>query len=181
LPDGNVEFLGRTDGQFKVRNFRIEGAEIEGILRQHSAVRDAVVCNRDMGDGTGSLLAYLAGVSDGELKKVVQELRVLIRARLPEYMVPAVFLPIPFVPLTPNNKVDYSALPLPCETPSAPAQPLTMPRTTLEREIVEIWNTVLPVKQVELDDNFFDLGGNSLLLVRVHYRLQELIGREIPL
>ena len=181
LPDGNVEFLGRADGQFKVRNFRIEGAEVEGILRQHPAVKDAVVCAREMADGTKLLLAYLTGVSESEQKQVAQELRSLLRARLPEYMVPAAFVPIPSVPLTPNNKVDYRALPMPSAAPASPEQGVTMPRTALEREIAQIWSALLPVKQVGLDDNFFDLGGNSLLLVRVHYRLQELTGREITL
>lgn len=181
LPDGNVEFLGRSDGQFKVRNFRVESAEVEGILRQHPAVTDAVVCTREISDGTTLLLAYLTGVSLDEQDQLAQELRELLRARVPEYMVPSAFLPIPSVPLTPNNKVDYRALPLPSAAPFPRVEPMALPRTAVERDIAQIWSALLPVKEVGLDDNFFDLGGNSLLLVKVHYRLQQLAGKEITL
>ena len=182
LADGNVEFHGRLDGQLKVRGFRIEAAEIENVLRGHASVGNAVVCARQDGKGRDLLAAYVVCAGEVEQKKLFAELKTLVRAQLPEYMVPAVFVVLKSLPLTPNNKVNYRALPNPVETvPHVSRHPVGDVAIQLEQKITAIWRDVLPVNTFGRDENFFDLGGNSLLLASVHNRLEKLVGRELSL
>ncbi|HYW08682.1 MAG TPA: amino acid adenylation domain-containing protein, partial [Longimicrobium sp.] len=166
--DGALEFLGRLDFQVKVRGFRIEPGEIESVLVAHPAVREAVVTARD-DTGETRLVAYVTGhggpPDPGELRRFLRE-------RLPEHMVPAAFVALDALPLSPSGKVDRRALPAP-EAAPAGAHPALPPATELERRIAEAWSEVLAVKAAGVEDNFFDLGGHSLLLARVHRRLAE--------
>ncbi|MCI0745146.1 MAG: non-ribosomal peptide synthetase [Verrucomicrobia subdivision 3 bacterium] len=175
LPDGNIEFVGRADFQVKIRGFRIEPGEIEGRLRQHPAVRDAIVVSSDSGREK-RLIAYV--VADGQVSG--SELRDYVLKRLPEYMTPAAIVFIDRFPLTRNGKVDRKALP-----PAGPAMVdtsgLVAPRSQAERALAEIWSELLRVPQVGVRDNYFRLGGHSLLAIRVMSRIQETFGIELPM
>ncbi len=183
LPDGSVEYLGRTDFQVKVRGFRIELGEIETALAAHPAVAQAVVTAR--GNLTGhALIAYLV-VRQVESSRVpppsVSELREFLGARLPEYMLPAHFLVLPSLPLSAHGKVDRAALPAPSGARPDLALPYVEPGTDLERTIAAIWREVLELERVGRQDNFFALGGTSLAITQVRGRLRLAIGRDFPL
>ncbi|MEA2692141.1 MAG: hypothetical protein QOJ16_1528, partial [Acidobacteriota bacterium] len=185
LADGAIEFLGRVDRQVKVRGFRVELGEIEVVLAQHPGVRESVVVVRQDRSGEAMLAAYFAPPPGGAGVPPVAaaELRAFLRGRLPAYMVPAVLMTLPALPRTAGGKVDPQALPPIAEGAAAvPGKGSRVtPRTTLEDAIAGVWKEVLGLQEVGVDDNFFDLGGHSLLLVRVHSRLQKLLGREIPI
>ncbi|HXU46381.1 MAG TPA: amino acid adenylation domain-containing protein [Thermoanaerobaculia bacterium] len=172
-PDGEVEFAGRADVQIKIRGFRIEPGEIEAQLGRHEAVREAVVVARADPSGEKRLVAYV--VLDAEV--AVAELRSYLRERLPDYMVPALFSVLPGLPLNPNGKVDRKALPEPAEAERSSAY--VAPESEAERTIAAALREVLGVERVSRDDNFFEIGGNSLQLVRVHARLCELFGGDL--
>jgi acyl-coenzyme A synthetase/AMP-(fatty) acid ligase len=172
LPGGTLEFLGRTDRQVKVRGFRIEPGEIEAVLGRHPAVRAAAVTVREDRPGDRRVVAYL--VVDGGVP--VAELRELARASLPEYMVPSAIVELDALPLTPTGKLDRRALP----APAAVAADDVEPRTELERAIAAVWAEVLGVRAVGIGASFFDLGGNSLLVVQVAARLEAALGRKVP-
>ncbi|HEV2844971.1 MAG TPA: amino acid adenylation domain-containing protein, partial [Thermoanaerobaculia bacterium] len=176
LPDGEAAFAGRADLQVKIRGFRIEPGEIEAALGALPGVREAVVVVRE-DRGEKRLVAYVvpdgAGVSAAVLRQSLRE-------RLPVYMVPSAFVPLERLPITPNGKVDRRALPAPAEEAGA-AQAFLAPENDLEEKIAAVWREVLGVEKVGVQDNFFDVGGHSLLLVRLHSRLQEVLGREISL
>ncbi|HEU0299558.1 MAG TPA: non-ribosomal peptide synthetase, partial [Longimicrobium sp.] len=162
-----LDYLGRTDDQVKVRGFRIEPGEIESLLRRQPGVRDAVVAVREDGPGDRRLAAYLVP-EDGSMS--MDAIRDAVRRELPAYMVPSAFVALDALPMTPSGKVDRRALPAPnAGEPSAPAVPLSR----RERALAEVWRQVLGTEVVGPDDNFFDLGGNSLLLIRLAARLQE--------
>jgi acyl-coenzyme A synthetase/AMP-(fatty) acid ligase len=161
---GVVEFLGRLDHQVKLRGFRIELAEIEVVLRRHPDVRDAAALLRD-----GRLIAYVVGAADPAA------LRAHARDHLPEYMVPTTWVPLPALPTTASGKLDRGALPPPPEEAHAGAgQAVVPPRTATEREVAAIWTDVLGVAALGTEQRFFDVGGDSLKLVRVYRRLCEL-------
>jgi amino acid adenylation domain-containing protein len=178
--DGVVEFLGRIDHQVKIRGYRIELGEIEAHLAEHAAVREAVVVAREDAPGEKRLVAYYvpgAGAAeDGALREH-------LRARLPEYMVPAAFVALDRFPLTPNAKVDRKALPAPEKGRRAArgAAPSAPPQSELQRRIAGVWREALQIEDVGLDDNFFDLGGHSLLAVRVHRELKEMAPRALSI
>ncbi|MFM2051975.1 MAG: non-ribosomal peptide synthetase, partial [Pseudomonadota bacterium] len=182
-PDGNLEYLGRLDTQVKLRGFRIELGEIEGALLRHPAVREAVVTVH--GDGEDRALAAYVTTRETETATAPADLpaalRALLREALPQWMVPASFTVLDALPINPNGKVDRKALPAPVQAPSTlAAAPLLRPQTALEQQIAEIWQAVLKREQVGIDDNFFDLGGHSLLLLQVLGRLRERLGRKLP-
>jgi natural product biosynthesis luciferase-like monooxygenase protein len=178
LPDGTVEFLGRVDHQLKVRGFRIEAGEIESALEAHAAVQQAVVVAREDEPGDVRLVAYAVPRAGQPLEP--GELRGFLQQRLPEYMVPSAFVELSTLPLTPNGKVDRKALPAPSSARSA-RNTYVAPQGQLEQQIAELWQAALKVDQVGVNDNFFDLGGHSLLMVQVHAKLRETLGRDIPL
>ena len=163
LPDGTVEFLGRIDHQVKVRGFRIELGEIETVLAEHPGIAQTVVLAREDTPGTRRLVAYFVARTSEPPKS--QELRDFLKSRLPEYMVPALFVPLETLPLTPNGKVDRRALPAPDQDRSE--RPYVAPSTPVELELAALWAEILGVKRVGLDDDFFELGGDSLLVIRV--------------
>jgi aspartate racemase len=174
LADGTLEFIGRLDDQVKLRGYRVEPGEIEETLAHHPGVRAAtVVVSRDRG-GDKRLVAYVVG--DPTLAS--QDLRELLRAKLPEYMVPAEFVILDHLPLSPNGKVDRRALPEPASGPTASS---SEPRSELERQLVKIWEEVLSVNPIGTRDSFFDLGGHSLLAVRMFARLDETLRIRLPL
>jgi polyketide synthase PksJ len=176
--DGTLEFLGRLDHQVKVRGYRIELAEIESVLRHHPSVQDCVVVAREMA-GDKRLVAYLVLKADRSAA-VLNELRAWLRAKLPDYMLPAAYMILESLPLTPNGKVNRRALPAP-EGAAQPERAFAAPRGELERTIAQIWQEVLGVEQVGLHDNFFDLGGHSLLMARVHRRLRNVVPHNLTM
>lgn len=176
LSDGNVDLLGRMDQQVKIRGFRIELGEIEAVLNEHAAVRESVVTVRQDVPGEKRLVAYV--VADSE--PVVHELRSWLRERLPENFVPAFFVMLDKLPITPNGKVDRRALPAPEQTASFVPETMA-PRTAEEEKIAEIWSDVLDIKPIGIEANFFELGGHSLLATRVVTRISETFGVNLPL
>ena len=177
--DGALDFLGRVDFQVKLRGFRIELGEVEAALAEHPGVRQAVAAVREDVAGDARLVAYL--VPAGVAPPAPDALRGALSSRLPDYMVPGAFVFLDALPLTPNGKVDRRALPAPeAAGPAAEHVPVP-PRTPAEKAVAAIWREVLRVDQVGVDDNFFNVGGHSLLLARVAARLQEWLGREVPL
>ncbi|HEX8348925.1 MAG TPA: condensation domain-containing protein, partial [Hymenobacter sp.] len=179
LPDGNIEYLGRIDSQVKIRGYRIELGEIEETLRQHSAVRDAVVIARDDGSGNKRLVAYL--VLNQDKLPSISNLRAYLQEKLPEYMVPAAFVMLESLPLTPNGKVDRRALSAPDTSRPLGEGAYVAPQTAAEEMLAGIWTDVLEVKQVSIHDNFFDLGGHSLLATQLISRLRDTFCVEFPL
>jgi len=179
LPDGRVEFLGRVDHQVKLRGFRIEPGEIEAALVALAGAREAVVVVREdrstQGPGDRRLVAYLTG----EIGMTTDELRRTLRERLPDYMVPVAFVRLAALPLTPNGKLDRKALPAP-EQQSA-GERYVAPRTPAEEVLAGIWADLLGREQVGAADNFFDLGGHSLLVVRLMARIEQAFGVRLPI
>ncbi|HVR99644.1 MAG TPA: non-ribosomal peptide synthase/polyketide synthase, partial [Thermoanaerobaculia bacterium] len=175
LPNGELEFLGRVDHQVKVRGFRIEMGEIESVLGSHPAVRECVVAVREDVPGVRMLVAY----ATGDLPEA-GELRAFLAERLPEYMVPAVFVPSEALPLSPNGKVDRQALPAPGRDRELERRRLE-PRDLLELRLVRLWEELLHVQPVGVRDDFFELGGHSLLAVQLVARIQKSFGKTLPL
>jgi amino acid adenylation domain-containing protein len=181
--DGAIEYLGRLDHQVKLRGFRIELGEIETVLAGHDRVREAIVTARglsagDVSAGDVRLVAYV--VADGD-PPATAELITHVRARLPEYMIPSAFVVLPALPLTPHGKVDLSALPAPRLERAGGARPFAAPRTELEKTIAGAWQQVLGIAQVGVDDNFFDLGGHSLLMAQLKVIIGTRLGREVSM
>ncbi len=177
-PDGNIEFLGRLDFQVKVRGFRIELGEIETVLGQYPAVRDVVVLAREDVAGDMRLVAYVVPKLGTPLR--ASELREYLQEKLPEYMVPAAFVQMEALPLTPNGKVDRKNLPAP-KWHDQSEEAYSAPKDELEKAIAGIWQELLRVERVGVDDSFFDLGGHSLLIIQAHRRLHEVIDRELAI
>ena len=179
LPDGNIEFLGREDFQVKVQGYRIELGEIEAVLTQHPAVRTGVAAAIGEPRGNKRLVAYIVP-NDGQVP-TVDELRCLLRDKLPEYMVPSAFVFMEALPLTPNGKVDRKALPAPDEARPDSAQAYVAPRTSTEELVAGIWTEVLDLERVGIYDNFFELGGHSLSATQVVSRVRQIFQVEMPL
>ncbi|HEY3570033.1 MAG TPA: amino acid adenylation domain-containing protein [Thermoanaerobaculia bacterium] len=178
LPDGELEFLGRLDHQVKIRGFRVELGEIEAALDLHPRVREAVVVARDEG-ATRALLGCV--VPEGEAgPDLIEELRRYLGERLPPYMVPAGFLILPELPLTPNGKVDRKVLAGLGPEARAEAGGLVVPRNPIEELLVPLWSEVLGVERVGVFDDFFALGGHSLLGVQLISRVRDLFGVKLP-
>ncbi|MCA9962038.1 MAG: AMP-binding protein, partial [Anaerolineales bacterium] len=176
-PDGTIEFLGRADFQVKIRGFRIELGEIEALLNENTAVREAVVVAREDTPGDKRLVAYLIPQTGAKIS--VGDLRDSLREHLPEFMVPAHFVTMDKFPLTPNKKTDRKALPAPDMVQAMPETAYVPPSSDLEETIATIWKELLGIAQVGMNDNFFDLGGHSLLTVQAHRRLRDVIEQDI--
>ena len=177
--DGNIEFLGRVDNQVKVRGFRIESGEIETILSQHPAVRQATVVAREDRPGDKRLVAYV--VLNEECTTLTDELRSFLKQRLPDYMVPSTFVFLDRLPLTPNGKVNRRDLPAPGQRRPELEEVCVAARTLIEEKLTSIWREILKLERVGVYDNFFDLGGHSLLVTQVRSRINSALGIEIPL
>lgn len=178
--DRQIEFLGRIDTQVKVRGFRIELGEIETTLTKHPTVHETVVLAREDTPGERYLAAYV--VSDAGCEVNVSDLRSFLKETLPEYMVPGIFVKLDALPLTPNGKVDRRALPAP-EGGVRPVMAVAYvaPQDELEETIAAIWQEVLGVERVGVEDSFFDLGGNSLLMARTQSKLATSLQQEISI
>jgi amino acid adenylation domain-containing protein len=179
LSDGTIEFLGRIDHQVKIRGHRIELGEIETSLAQHTGVRECVVIARDGSDRTKDLVAYV--VPEPDAPPSVEELQRFLRAKLPEYMVPAAFVTLEALPLTSNGKVDRRALPAPELSRPDLREVYVAPRDPLEEQLVKACEKVLARKPVGIRDNFFALGGDSLLAVRLFAQIENRFGKKLPL
>ncbi|HEU0300786.1 MAG TPA: amino acid adenylation domain-containing protein, partial [Longimicrobium sp.] len=178
LPDGGVDYLGRTDFQVKLRGFRIELGEVESALAAHPGVREAVAVVREDRPGDPRLTAYL--VPSGGAAPDPSALRAWLGERLPEHMVPAAFVTLAALPLLPNGKADRKALPAP-GLPERAAHRMVPPRTPVEETLAGFWREALGAAQVGIDDNFFEIGGHSLLLARVHARVLAAFRREVSM
>ena len=182
LPDGTVEFIGRSDHQVKIRGFRIELGEIEAALCQHPAVREAVVLARQNQSGDRRLVAY--AVSDVETfsqHSKLSDLRSFLQERLPDYMVPSAFVMLKALPLTLNGKVDRNSLPAPEQVQGELEQTFVAPRNPIEQVLADIWAECLSLEKVGIYDNFFELGGHSLLATQVIYKIREAFQINLPL
>jgi acyl carrier protein len=178
LPDGCLLHLGRKDFQVKIRGHRIEVGEIELALLDSAAIKEAVVVPREDKAGDKYLVAYVVPAQGAT--PTTHELRRLIRARLPEHMVPSTFVRLDALPLTPSGKVDRLALPAPDRVRPDLNGTFVAPRTPVEEVLAGIWTQVLGVKQVGIHDDFFELGGHSLLATQVMSRLRNAFHVELP-
>ncbi|WP_225408514.1 non-ribosomal peptide synthetase [Stigmatella hybrida] len=174
-PDGRVDFLGRVDHQAKLRGFRIELGEVESVVGQHPGVRQAAVLVREDTPGEQRLVAYYAPTGEPPSPEA---LRAFIRERLPEYMVPSVWMCLEELPLTDNGKVNRRALPVPQVPDEAASEPLATPT---EEVVARIWAEVLHLPRVHRTSSFFELGGHSLLATRTMARLREALAVDVPL
>jgi len=179
LSDGNIEYLGRLDNQVKMRGFRIELEEIELALLPHPAVREVVLLAREDVPGDRRLVAYV--VPQPQQRPSTSDLRGFLQDRLPIYMLPSVFILLEALPLLPNGKLDRRSLPAPDHLQPELAATYVAPRTELEQTIATIWQEVLQVAKVGLYDNFFDLGGHSLLMIQVHSKLRQILNRDVSM
>ncbi len=168
LSDGNIEYLGRIDHQVKIRGFRIELGEIETVLTAHSQVLEAAVIERENTEGNKSLVAYVVARSQSSIKN---KLRDFLKQKLPDYMVPGIFVILDALPLTPNGKVDRRALPAP--SLSNDSDSLVFPRTSNEEILAGIWKDVLGLEIVGVHDNFFELGGDSIISFQIIARANQ--------
>lgn len=175
LPDGILEFLGRSDLQMKILGHRIELGEIEAVLAEHPAIQQTCLNAQTDGAGNRRLIAYY--IAREHASPSLFELKEFLSAKLPAYMLPTSFVSVNAFPLTPNGKVDRAALPALGCAPETVAQQAK--GTDLEEKIAHLWKDVLGAPRVGLDENFFDLGGDSLLIVAVHSQLQKMLQREI--
>jgi amino acid adenylation domain-containing protein len=193
LPDGTIECLGRIDHQVKIRGFRVELSEVEAALNQHPAIQESVVMMREMG-GEKRLVAYVIPAVSGNFVSsnsvalpttdripTTNQLRSFLSQTLPDYMLPAAFVHLGAFPLTVNGKVDRQALPIPDIVRPTLSVAYQSPGSELEKTIAQIWQAVLTLEQVGIHDNFFDLGGHSLLLIQVHHHLQQQINSSISI
>jgi amino acid adenylation domain-containing protein len=176
--DGNLEYVGRTDHQVKVRGFRIELGEIESCLDQYESVLESVVVTHGDREGNRRLAAYV--VSRDSLVTSASELRNYLATKLPDYMIPAAFTMMRTLPLTPSGKVDRNRLPIPdwdagCRTE------YVAPRTPIEETLVKMWEDVLGQERIGIHDNFFHIGGNSLLMARITTRIRSELKVEVAM
>jgi amino acid adenylation domain-containing protein/thioester reductase-like protein len=176
---GELEFLGRMDHQVKLRGYRIELGEIEAALNQHPCVRDCVVLAREDIPGNQRLVAYIVPAQEQAL--LLEELQRSLKETLPEYMVPSAFVMLDALPLTPNGKLDRRALPVPNQLLLTSDAEYVAPRTSIEKKLAAIWSEILGVQQIGIHDDFFALGGHSLLTVRLITQIEKQFRKRLPL
>nr|MDZ8007541.1 amino acid adenylation domain-containing protein [Nostoc sp. DedSLP05]MDZ8097380.1 amino acid adenylation domain-containing protein [Nostoc sp. DedSLP01] len=179
LPDGNIEYLGRIDNQVKIRGFRIELGEIETVLSQHKDVQASVVIVREDTPNDKRLVAYALAQHQDCTPALGGELRQFLKAKLPDYMIPSAFVMLESMPLTPNGKIDRRALKALSNISNLDT--FVQPRNTLELQLTHIWSKILKLENVGVKDNFFDLGGHSLLVPYLMAQIRQQFGKEIPL
>jgi hypothetical protein len=179
LADGQIEYLQRRDTQVKVRGFRIELGEIETVLASNPNVRQAVATVLPDPQGGGRIIAYLVYHKGQE--QTGSDLRRFLRNRLPDYMLPHLFVELEAIPLTDNGKVNRRALPSPLGKERDAGEDFIAPRTPAEQAIAEVWKELLKVEKVSVRDNFFELGGHSLLSTQMVVRVHKAIGKRLDL
>lgn len=181
LPNGSIKFEGRKDFQIKIRGFRVELGEIESALAQHAHVRESVVVAKENGTGDKSLIAY---VVPREQASINGELRGFLKQKLPEYMVPSSFVVLDSLPLTASGKLNRRALPAPADLNNrhdGQAEMSSAPKTQAEKLLANIWAALLDVSEIGINDNFFEVGGHSLLAVRLFAQIEKRFGKCLPL
>ena len=179
LPDGTIEFLGRRDQQVKIRGFRIEPGEIETVLGQYGALREALVLVHENERAEKSLVAY---VVPGQGQNVTAaQMRQHLKVHLPEYMIPADFIVLESLPLTPNGKLDRQALPTPESARRTVGENYVAPKLMIHHQLIAIWEELLNRQPIGITDNFFHVGGHSLLAARLVGRIEQIFGKKIAL
>ncbi len=177
LPNGMVEFLGRRDFQVKIRGFRVELGEIEAVLLRNKELKDVIVILREDNPGNAMLVAYFVPQRSADIK--IQKLQNYMKNILPDYMLPAFYVELSDIPLTPNGKINRNALPKPERT--ANEDSYLEPQSDAELQVAELFKEILKIEKVGVFDNFFDRGGNSLLAVQLIQKIEKKFGKEIPL
>jgi acyl carrier protein len=172
-PPGVIEFLGRIDHQVKIRGFRIELGEIENRLLSHPGITGGVVTLGTRKSGEKYICAYFTAASSLEISPI----RDYLAGLLPSYMIPAYFVQVEKIPLTPNGKIDKKRLPAP---EARTGERFVAPKSNSEKIIASLWQEILELENIGIDDNFFELGGNSLDILKVNHRLKEQSGSNIP-
>jgi Acyl-CoA synthetases (AMP-forming)/AMP-acid ligases II len=170
--------MGRVDHQVKIRGFRIETGEIEAALNRHASVSKSAVITRDNSHGQKQLFAYVELCSETENKETGSALRTYLKKYLPEYMIPSAVVLLKSMPKTPSGKIDRGSLPAP-ESSRTETQAREMPVSETQQRIAKIWQDVLNTDKVGIHDNFFEIGGNSLMIVRAQKKLMEIFGSEL--
>ena len=176
---GKLEFLNRVDSQVKIRGFRIELGEIESALAQYPTTTNSVVIVREDTPGDKKLVAYIVKKENQETD--IPELRTYLKTKIPDYMVPSAFVFIDKFPLTPNGKIDRKVLPSPQESAPQEAKAYLEPQTDLQKRLADIWCEVLKSKRIGIDENFFEIGGHSMLAVTLMVKVEKEIGVRLPL
>ena len=172
--DGTLEFLGRVDDQVKIRGYRIELGEIETTLAGHPGVQSCTVLAREDTPGNKRLVAYLVARESESVD--AEKLKKFLKQRLPDFIVPAYFVFLDSLPITQNGKIDRKALPAPSYKDTLAAEEFVAPRTETEKKLAAIWMDLLKVERIGIHDDFFDLGGDSLLAIRVMLQIREVFG-----
>jgi acyl carrier protein len=180
LPDGNIEFLGRKDQQVKIRGFRVELGEIESIMRKFPAVQEAVVMARDANTGGKQLIGYVVGKEEFR-RFPIDELRSFLREKLPDFMVPAFLVELDHLPLTSNGKLHRNGLPSPEINRMEAPETFVGPSGPAEELVAGIWRKVLKLERIGIRENFFEIGGHSLLAMQLALRLRGAFGIEVPI
>jgi thioesterase domain-containing protein/acyl carrier protein len=179
LNDGLIQFLGRVDDQVKISGFRIEPREIEAVLSNHPGLRAAVVIAKEQTGDQKFLVAYFVPNADGGPSS--DELRTYLKERLPEYMVPAAYVPLEELPLTQHGKVDRAALPAPQISLTRTGREYVAPQNDLQQQLVDIWEELFKVHPIGITDNFFELGGHSLQMIMLVARVEERLGKRVQM
>jgi len=177
--DGRLDYLGRIDSQVKVRGYRIELGEVDSRVRDYSKIRDCVTIVSDRTHGSRELICYFVGEAGENIE--IEDLKKFLREKLPEFMIPAVFIKLDALPLSSNGKVDRKSLPSPDGMRPNLKTEYSAPRDNMEQRLAEIWAEALGLESVGVHDNFFDLGGHSLLIARVHHKLQTIFEAKITI
>ena len=180
LPSGNIEYLQRIDNQVKFRGFRIELGEIEATIAQYPEVKEAVVMVREDIPDEKTLVGYVVLANGVDVDQQIPQLRQFLKGKLPDFMIPSILITLEMIPLTPNGKIDRKALPK-SDGIRQLTEKFVVPRNETEQKIAEIWLQVMNLEQVGIHDNFFDLGGYSLLAIQVIARLRKAFQVEILL
>ncbi|MFI5158591.1 MAG: amino acid adenylation domain-containing protein [Sphingobacteriales bacterium] len=178
--NGEIQYLGRSDQQVKIRGFRIELEEIEYALLKAEFVKEAVVTTKnDVADPC--LIAYIVPTSNIDTESAKAELKQMLAAELPDYMIPNDIEFISLIPVTPNGKIDKSALPIPISQNAESKKGYVAPNTETEKQLAEIWQNLMGIKQISIESDFFALGGRSLLAVQVMARVAKITGKHLPI
>jgi aspartate racemase len=191
MNDGLIQFLGRVDDQIKISGFRIEPGEIEAVLSTHPGLRTALVIAKEESQGQKFLVAYFVPNNETDAETGAEtasqpgpssdELRAYLKERLPEYMVPSVYVPLESVPLTPHGKVDRNALPAPQVSLSRVGREYIAPQNDLQQQLVDIWEELFKIHPIGITDNFFELGGHSLQMIMLVARVEERLGKRVSM
>jgi len=179
LSDGQIAFLGRIDKQVKVRGQRVEPDEVTAVLNGHPQIQQSVVVGREVTEGDIRLIAYFAAPL--ESNPTANDLRGFLGASLPDYMIPATFVKLRQLPITPNGKIDRTALPTPDDSNTLRDNACTPPQTDMEKTVAGILGRLLGLENVDVEENFFALGGHSLLGAQLMARVADTFGVEVPL